>query len=145
MNRLKIILFILIAKFSCAQKEIDWNVLADVQFTDLYIEEVDEYFLYPNFGPSVRELAGQEVMIRGFVLAIDPTENYYILSKGPFSSCFFCGVGGPETIIELEMMSSKDVFIMDEVATIKGILKLNADDIYQCNYILQNAEVYLRE
>ena len=44
MNRLKIILFILIAKFSFAQKEIDWNVLADVQFTDLYIEEVDEYF-----------------------------------------------------------------------------------------------------
>ena len=145
MNRLKIILFILITKFSFAQKEIDWNVLADVQFTDLYIEEVDEYFLYPHFGPSVRELAGQDVMIRGFVLAIDPTENYYILSKGPFSSCFFCGVGGPETIVELEMKSSKDVFIMDEVATIKGILKLNADDIYQCNYILQNAEVFLRE
>ena len=145
MNRLKIILFILIAKFSFAQKEIDWNVLADVQFTDLYIEEVDENFLYPHFGPSVRELAGQEEMIRGFVVAIDPTENYYILSKGPFSSCFFCGVGGPETIVELEMKSSKDVFIMDEVATIKGILKLNADDIYQCNYILQNAEVHLRE
>ena len=110
MNRLKIILFILIAKFSFAQKEIDWNVLADVQFTDLYIEEVDEYFLYPHFGPSVRELAGQEVMIRGFVLAIDPTENYYILSKGPFSSCFFCGVGGPETIVELEMNVLKRCF-----------------------------------
>ena len=33
---------------------------------------------------------------------------------------------------------------MDEVATMKGTLKLNSDDIYQCNYILQNAEVYLR-
>ena len=145
MNRLIIILFILFTKLSFAQKEIDWSTLADVEFTDLYIEEVDEYFLYPHFGPSVRELAGKEVMIRGFVLAIDPTQNYYILSKGPFSSCFFCGVGGPETIVELEMKSSKEVFIMDEVATIKGTLKLNSDDIYQCNYILQDAVVFLRE
>ena len=105
MNRLIIILFIFLTKLSFAQKEIDWSVLADIEFTDLYIEEVDEYFLYPHFGPSVRELAGKEVMIRGFVLAIDPTKNYYILSKGPFSSCFFCGVGGPETIVELEMKS----------------------------------------
>lgn len=138
-------MFTIFAKITFSQTQIDWDVLSDVEFTDVYMEEVDEYFLYPHFGSSVRNLAGQEVMIRGFVLAIDPTENYYILSKGPFSSCFFCGVGGPETIVELEMKSSKEVFIMDEVATIKGTLKLNADDIYQCNYILQNAEVYLRE
>ena len=147
MNRTTIIYitFTIFAKITFSQTQIDWDVLSDVEFTDVYMEEVDEYFLYPHFGSSVRNLAGQEVMIRGFVLAIDPTENYYILSKGPFSSCFFCGVGGPETIVELEMKSSKEVFIMDEVATIKGTLKLNADDIYQCNYILQNAEVYLRE
>ena len=147
MNRTTIIYitFTIFAKITFSQTQIDWDVLSDVEFTDVYMEEVDEYFLYPHFGPSVRNLAGQEVMIRGFVLAIDPTESYYILSKGPFSSCFFCGVGGPETIVELEMKSSNEVFIMDEVATIKGTLKLNADDIYQCNYILQNAEVYLRE
>ena len=147
MNKIKIVfmMFILLANTAISQTQIDWSVLSDVEFTDVYMEEVDEYFLYPHFGPSVRNLAGQEVMIRGFVLAIDPTENYYILSKGPFSSYFFCGVGGPETIVELEMKSSKDVFIMDEVATLKGTLKLNSDDIYQCNYILQNAEVYLRE
>ncbi|MDB2368826.1 hypothetical protein N9V43_00930 [Flavobacteriales bacterium] len=144
MHRIAFLLFFFTTQFSFAQTEIDWQTLADVEFTDVYMEEVDEYFLYPHFGTSVRELAGQEIMIRGFVLAIDPTKNYYILSKGPFSSCFFCGVGGPETIIELEMKSSKDVFIMDEVATIKGRLKLNTDDIYQCNYILQDAEVYLR-
>ena len=31
--------------------------------------------------------------------------------------------------------------MMDEIATIKGVLKLNVDDIYQCVYIFQNAEV----
>ena len=145
MHRLLILIlsFFIITTYS--QTEIDWGTLADVEFTDVYMEEVDEYFLYPHFGSSVRELAGQEVLIRGFVLAIDPTDNYYILSKGPFSSCFFCGVGGPETIIELEMKSKKEIFIMDEVATLKGTPKLNSDDIYHCNYILQDAEVYLRE
>ena len=88
MNRLIIILFIFLAKLSFAQKEIDWSVLADVEFTDLYIEEVDEYFLYPHFGPSVRELAGKEVMIRGFVLAIDPTQNYISYLKGRFLLVF---------------------------------------------------------
>lgn len=145
MNKYLIIFLFLFTKTAIAQEEIDWNTLSDVEFTDVYMEEVDEYFLYPHFGPAIRQLAGKKVKIRGFVLAIDPTENYYILSKGPFSSCFFCGVGGPETIVELEMKSSKEVFIMDEVATITGILKLNSDDIYQCNYILQDAEVYLRE
>ena len=145
MTKYLIIFLFLFTKTAIAQEEIDWNTLSDVEFTDVYMEEVDEYFLYPHFGPTIRQLAGKKVKIRGFVLAIDPTENYYILSKGPFSSCFFCGVGGPETIVELEMKSSKEVFIMDEVATITGILKLDSDDIYQCNYILQDAEVYLRE
>tara|TARA_B100002052_G_C15676680_1_gene504204 strand:+ start:322 stop:759 length:438 start_codon:yes stop_codon:yes gene_type:complete len=145
MLRVILIYIIISSQFIYAQKEINWETLSDVEFTDVYMEEVDEYFLYPHFGPKVRALSGQNIMIRGFVLAIDPTTNYYILSKGPFSSCFFCGVGGPETIIELEMKSKKEVFFMDEVATIKGRLKLNSDDIYHCNYILQDAEVYLRE
>jgi hypothetical protein len=144
MHRLFILFLCFFINYSYSQTEVDWADLADVEFTDVYMKEVDEYFLYPHFGPTVRALEGQEIIIRGFVLAIDPTENYYVLSKGPFSSCFFCGVGGPETIIELEMKSNKDVFIMDEVATIKGRLKLNSDDIYHCNYILKDAEVYLR-
>lgn len=57
---------------------------------------------------------------------------------------FFCGGAGPETIVELELKSDKDYFLMDEVVTMKGILKLNADDIYKCNYILEKAEVFRR-
>ena len=96
---------------------------------------------YPYFGQSVKNLSGVEVSLTGYILALDPDEGYYILSKGPFASCFFCGDGGPETIVELELKNKNQYFMMDEIATIKGVLKLNADDIYQCVYILQNAEV----
>ena len=90
---------------------------------------------------SVRELAGKQVLLRGHILTIDPSEGYFILSKGPIRSCFFCGAGGPETVVELNLKSEKNNFVMDELVTIKGTLRLNSDDIYKCNYILDYAEV----
>ena len=144
MHKLCFFLLLFITKISFGQIEITWKTLEDVEFTDTYLEELDAYYYYPYFGPNVNALEGQEVILRGFVLAIDPVERYYILSKGPYASCFFCGGAGPETIVELELKSDKDYFLMDELITMKGILKLNADDIYKCNYILENAEVYRR-
>jgi hypothetical protein len=141
MNRIILLFFILTPTLVFSQVEISWETLSDVEFSDVYMEEVDEYFLYPHFGPSVRQLEGQEVMLTGFILALDPSDNYYVLSKGPFASCFFCGAGGPETVVELKLKSNKDYFVMDQMVTIKGILKLNPDDIYQCNYIFEQAEV----
>jgi len=55
-------------------------------------------------------------------------------SKSPLS--------GPESIIELKLKKNHPKFKMDQFITIKGRLKLNQDDIYQCNYILEDAEVY---
>ena len=78
-----------------SQVEITWQTLSNVEFEDQYIESEDVYYYYPFFGSEVRDLAGKEVIITGYVLAIDPLKGYYVLSKGPFSSCFFCGVGGP--------------------------------------------------
>ena len=52
-----IILILLFIKTAVAQVEIDWNTLSDVEFSDVYMEEVDEYFLYPHFGPTIRALA----------------------------------------------------------------------------------------
>ena len=86
-----------------SQVEITWQTLSNVEFEDQYIESEDVYYYYPFFGSEVRELAGKEVIITGYVLAIDPLKGYYVLSKGPFSSCFFCGVGGPESIMELNL------------------------------------------
>ena len=144
MHKLCFFLLLFVTKISFGQIEITWKTLEDVEFTDTYLEELDAYYYYPYFGPNVSALEGQEVILRGFVLAIDPVERYYILSKGPYASCFFCGGAGPETIVELELKSDKDYFLMDELVTMKGILKLNADDIYKCNYILEKAEVYSR-
>ena len=141
MHKYFIFFLLFISKFSFSQIEISWQDLEDVEFSEVYVDEVDEYILFPNFGLDVRELDAQEVVLSGYILALDPDKGYYVLSKGPFASCFFCGAGGPETIVELSLKSDKDSFYMDEFTTIKGTLKLNIDDIYRCVYILENAEV----
>ena len=137
-----IFLILLISKISFSQKEINWTNLEDVEFSERYVEEVDEYVLFPSFGFDVQELDGKEVILSGYILAIDPEIGYYVLSKGPFASCFFCGAAGPETIVELSLKSKDKSFMMDEFATFKGYLKLNSDDIYRCVYIIEFAEVY---
>ena len=85
-----------------SQVEITWQTLSNVEFEDQYIESEDVYYYYPFFGSEVRELAGKEVIITGYVLAIDPLKGYYVLQKGPFHLAF-CGVGGPESIMELNL------------------------------------------
>ena len=125
-----------------AQTEITWETLSDVTFVDKYFEEDDAYYYYPKFGPTVTALEGKEVFIKGYMLAIDPQQGIYMLSKNPFAACFFCGNSGPETIVEPMLKPNHREFKMDEVVTIKGKLRLNQDDIYHCNYILEGAEVY---
>ena len=141
MYRVILVILLFVSEIVFAQTEITWDDLADVEFEEIYSEEEEGYFLYPHFGFSVRELAGKQVLIRGHILIIDHSEGYFILSKGPIWSCFFCGSGGPETVVELNLKSEKNNFVMDELVTIKGTLRLNSDDIYKCNYILDYAEV----
>ncbi|MTI21728.1 DUF3299 domain-containing protein [Fulvivirga sp. RKSG066] len=142
MHKLFVILLLFVWSSVGAQTEITWKTLTDVEFSDKFSPEEQAYYYFPHFGPSVKALEGKEVYIKGFMLAIDPKEGIYILSRNPFASCFFCGQSGPASIVELKLKPNHPKFKMDQIVTIKGILKLNSDDIYQCNYILQEAEVY---
>jgi hypothetical protein len=127
-----------------AQKALTWDELSDVEFTSEYVEEFDVAIFFPHFGSKVKELEGQEVFITGYILVIDAKKGIYILSKNPYASCFFCGNAGPESIIELQLKSPHPKFKMDQVVNMRGILRLNEDDIYHCNYILSDAEVMPR-
>ena len=129
---------------SFAQKNITWQDLAKVKFERKYFPVYDEYFLYPHFSSSVKALEGKEITITGYFLDIDPQGKIFILSKGPMSACFFCGVGGPETAIELHFPKEPS-FKMDDIVTVTGVLKLNSDDVEHFNYILTKSEGKLAE
>ena len=142
MPKLLIILLLFFSLPGISQKKITWDSLKDVRFTDEYSKEVDAYFYYPHFGPSVKALAGKEIIIEGYMLVINRKIEAFVLSRNPYAQCFFCGSGGPESIIELNLKPGYPHFNMDQVVTIKGRLVLNQNDIYRCNYILEEAEVY---
>ena len=121
--------------------KLTWETLRDVTFKKKWYAEESIYMLHPTFGPSVQKLKNQPVTITGYILPVDLDANLYVLSAFPFSACFFCGGAGPETVMTLNFKKNARKFKTDERLTFQGTLKLNADDIYQMNYILDGAEI----
>lgn len=131
--------FVLLSSLTCfAQKEITWKDLSKVKFEKKYFPAYGQDFLYPTFSDSIKALEGKKITISGYFLNIDPNGKIFILSKGPMASCFFCGIGGPETAMELQF-SEKPSFKTDDIITVTGILKLNRDDVEHFNYILEKS------
>jgi hypothetical protein len=122
-------------------RELTWAELADVDFKDVYLEELDSYYWKPQFGPQVLAAEGQDVYITGYVIPVDLDEDFYVLSRYPFANCFFCGGAGPESVVDLRFADSDHrTYQTDERLTFHGNVRLNADDVYQMNYILESAE-----
>lgn len=138
-NNLVITFFLLIGTLCFAQKKITWDDLSKVTFTEKYNVKYKMNFLEPDFSDSVKALEGKKILISGFFLNIDPEKKMYVLSKGPMSACFFCGIGGPETAMELEFKDNQNIKT-DAIVLVSGTLKLNDTDIEHFNYILTDCE-----
>jgi hypothetical protein len=133
--------FIMFMSHFFSQNIITWELLKDVEFDEIWSEEFQAYYMVPKFSNSVKEMDGKEVQIRGFIIPVDIVQDYYVLSANPYSSCFFCGQAGPESVMEIQMIKNYEGLRMDQVITFQGTLKLNTDDIYQLNYILEEAQI----
>jgi len=125
----------------CAQStENIWKTLSRIT----YVKEYDEIMGFkidkPVFSDEIKALEGIVVSVRGFVI---PTEGYkshteFIFSAFPYSMCFFCGGAGPETV--MEVVTKTPLKYTAEAITLKGVLRLNADDINRLMYFLEDAE-----
>ncbi|GAB4031528.1 DUF3299 domain-containing protein [Spirosoma jeollabukense] len=121
--------------------KLSWEVLRDVTFKKKWYAEESVYMLYPTFGQGIQKLNGKTVELTGYVLPVDLESNIYVLSAFPYSACFFCGGAGPESVVSLKFKKTDKKFKTDERRTFHGTLKLNADNIYELNYILADAEM----
>ena len=142
-NLFTLLIALFICTFAFAQnQQVSWSQLADVSFDMKFMDEIGDTVLIPDFGDSVKALEGKRIQIKGYILDLigDKEKKKYILSREPFATCFFCGLAGPETIIELHFNRSQN-FRTDQVVTVVGTLSLNTNDINHCNYILRNTEV----
>lgn len=126
---------------AAAPFKVTWEMLRDVTFKKKWYATESIYMLHPTFGPGVQKLKNQQITITGYILPVDLDANLYVLSAFPFSACFFCGGAGPETVMTLNFKKNGRKFKTDERLTLTGTLKLNSDDIYQMNYIMDGAEI----
>tara|TARA_Y100000739_G_C20484909_1_gene407691 strand:+ start:223 stop:795 length:573 start_codon:yes stop_codon:yes gene_type:complete len=123
--------------------ELTWQRLSDVEFKDVFLEELQAYYWKPTFGPEVISAEGENFYITGYVIPVDTDEDFYVLSRYPFANCFFCGGAGPETVVDLQFPNKAPrEYVTDERLTFAGTLQLNAADIYQMNYIIKDAVEY---
>jgi hypothetical protein len=116
-----------------------WPKLYDITFvkaTDA-LGEFDK----PVFTEKVKALNGKVVTIPGYMVPFETGIKgaHFMLSSMPLNACFFCGVGGPETVIEVN--SREAVTFREKPIEIKGTLKLNDKDPDKMIYILEDAEI----
>lgn len=143
MKNVLVVFLMLTTTVVFAQTKIDmWNEFAKTKFEPKYYEKMGEYIFEPTFSAELKAMAGKEFTLEGFYVPFAPEDgNYVILSKLPMSQCFFCGVGGPETIIEVNFKGALPRFNNDDLVTVKGKLKLNSDDIDHMNFIMTDAVI----
>lgn len=133
------LLTLLISASVLAQSD-GWSALAKTKFDAKYNEKAGEYFLYPTFPADLKAQVGKEFELEGYYLPIDVDGNaYIILSKFPYSQCFFCGGAGPESIAEVYFKTKAPQFEPDQFIRIKGKLKLNDSDLEHGNFIVEEA------
>jgi len=120
-----------------AQTQNVWKSLSEVsykisedQFGELYV---------PVFSANISKLEGKVVEADGYIIPFEGMfkPEHIILSSLPLAECFFCGSGGPETVMEV-MLSSPIKYTSNRVK-VRGKLTLNSKDPEKLMYILKDA------
>lgn len=122
---------------------VTWKQLAEVNFKEEYNKEYDFNVLIPTFSKNVLALDGKKIEIEGYYIPIDEAgyEKSIIISALPNSQCFFCGLSGPESVMEVKVNKLPGKLSMDAKLKFRGVLQLNQRDLSKLNYILVNAEL----
>ncbi|RKQ51322.1 hypothetical protein BXY85_2345 [Roseivirga pacifica] len=117
-----------------------WEIFGKVVFEPQYFEELDMYFEVPVFDKNLIALENSEVTLSGYHIPL-ALDSSVVISSLPFSSCFFCGGAGPETVAEIQFSELPKNIYPDQLIKARGKLKLNATDVNHMNFILTEAKL----
>lgn len=121
---------------------IDWKLLSEIDFEDKYSKELEGWYISPIFSEKVKKYDQKRVIIKGYVIPLDVEGGQYALSAYPFSSCFFCGGSGPESVMTLKFKEAPRRYKTDDVVTFTGTLELNDEDPDDFCYVLNQTEEF---
>ena len=109
--------------------EVTYKISKD-NFGELYV---------PVFSENIKKIEGKVVEADGYIIPFEGMfkPNHIILSSLPLAECFFCGSGGPETV--MEVMLTNAIKYTSKRVKVRGKLTLNANDPEKLMYILKDA------
>jgi hypothetical protein len=116
-----------------------WRDLSDVTYK-IGQDEFGELYI-PVFSDKIKKLEGKLVEADGYIIPFEGMfkPEHIILSSLPLAECFFCGSGGPETV--MEVLLSDPIKYTSKRVKVRGKLTLNDKDPEKLMYILQEAEL----
>ena len=118
-----------------------WELLSSVEIVTGYDDFMGTEIEQPKFSEQLILREGKEVTLEGFIIPLqqESDQDYFVLSRFPYQSCFFCGQAGPETVVEV--YSDRSFRYTDERVRVNGKLRLNRDNPLNLFYILEDCEV----
>ncbi|WP_035806234.1 hypothetical protein [Lunatimonas lonarensis] len=130
---------ILISSTTLHAQESVWKDLSEVTYK-IGQDEWGELYL-PVFGPKIKKIEGTVVEADGYIIPFEGMfkPEHIILSSLPLAECFFCGSGGPETV--MEVMLKTPITYTSKRVRVRGTLTLNDKDPEKLMYILTNAQL----
>lgn len=130
----------IILLFNLTANQLDgWELLSSVEIVMGYDEFMSTEVEKPVFSKNLLDRQGELLELEGFVIPLqqDLDQDYFVLSRFPYQSCFFCGAAGPETVIEV--YTDQKFTFTDERVRVIGKLRLNKDNPLHLFYILDDA------
>jgi hypothetical protein len=115
-----------------------WPKLYEVRYEKV-TDNLGEYNK-PVFSQSTKALSGKVVSLPGYMVPFESGTKgkRFILTALPLNACFFCGVGGPESVVEVYLKEA--ISYTEKPIEIKGILKLNDTNPDKMMYVIEQAE-----
>jgi hypothetical protein len=134
--------FIFLSSSSYAQLKLTWKDIIDVYAKEVRFSEKNPAIAIKGQGKSLSDIEGKKITITGYFLDLDPNGEWFMVSKNPFATCFFCGGAGPETVIELlKYKNIKKKYKTDDIVEVTGTLKMVAENEDDVGFVLYNASV----
>jgi hypothetical protein len=115
-----------------------WPKLYDIRY-EKAADKLGEYEK-PIFSSAVKALNGKMVTLPGYMIPFEngTKGNVFMLSSLPLNACFFCGVGGPESVVEIRLKQA--ISYTEKPIEVKGVLRLNDTNPDKMIYTLEQAE-----
>lgn len=98
-------------------------------------------FDMPIFSDATKKLNGKTITLPGYIVPFQNSvkADHFMLSSLPLNACFFCGVGGPETVIEVFLENK--IAYTEKPVEVRGTLRLNSQNPEELIYVLEKATV----